>query len=623
MKYRWLIAMPALLLFAAGIPFSTLLAAEHSAKPPNILLIVLDDFGYNDLGANGNPQTPTPHLDALAAQGTRYTRHYADASCSVARAALMTGTFPAVNGLRPNHLGLSVGTPTIASMLSQAGYKTRHIGKWHIATGTLEQSPTQLGFDSWFGFLHNQETGGPSPDGGITYYRPSHINPWLYDNQSALTQYPGHLTEIFTQQAISFLDQQKGATAPWFLNLWYYAPHTPIQPPDDFRKKYPDTKEGAYHALIDHLDFNIGQVIAALDRNGQSDNTLVIVLSDNGGTNADTDNNYPFYGKKTDFLEGGLRTPMFMRWPGHIAPNKVSDELVSIHDIFPTIAQASAATPPSQLIGRSLLDAKRAPSPQLYWEYSDSRMFTYSILSADGDWRFTNYVGFRMLYDLVADPSGTDDVLSLHPEIAEKLTDDYFKWRKSARKVEFSYELLNNNGGAILRGNDLQRSPGYSGFTFAIGVTPLSAVSKEPQVIVEQSGRWRLQITPEQGLALDILGTSIAGPLLPIGQCSEVVISSYFNFSTLYPKNNWSLIDIYINGESINSVRTELPPLQTWGYANPTYVGFNVNGKEPFIGELSRPIILNERVLPDELAKIDNGISGVPPTCPPAAAHRP
>lgn len=116
MQNRRLIILPVVLFTAAGIALYIFRPAAESAKPPNILLIVLDDFGYNDLVANGNPETHTPHLNALVAQGTRYTRHYADASCSVARAAMMTGTFPAVHGLRPNHLALSIGTPTIASM---------------------------------------------------------------------------------------------------------------------------------------------------------------------------------------------------------------------------------------------------------------------------------------------------------------------------------------------------------------------------------------------------------------------------------------------------------------------------------------------------------------------------
>lgn len=609
-------ALVAALAIAAGIAFFLRSPAEHGDRPPNILLIVLDDFGYNDLGANGNPQSPTPNLDALAAQGTRYTRHYADATCSVARAALMTGRHPAVYGIRPNHLGLSTGTPTIATALRQAGYRTEHIGKWHIVNATLEQSPIQFGFDNWFGFLHNMELGGPSSD-GQTFQRPTYFNPWLRDNQSELRQFPGHLTDILTERGIRFLDQQKTRGQPWFLNLWYYAPHSPIQPPADFRSRYPAGAEGAYRALIDHLDTSIGAVLSALDRSGQADNTLVIVLSDNGGTNRETDNNFPFHGKKAEFQEGGVRTPMFMRWPGHIDADTVSDEIVSLYDIFPTIAQASGATLPPHASGRSLIDPGRPDSPQLYWEYMDSIYNSYSVLSADGRWRLTKETPTPTLNDLVADPSGGDNVLDRYPQVAEKLKGDYLQWRKTARNVEFNYEPLNDRGGAILRDNDLQRSPGYSGFTFAIAVTPTSGVANGPQVIAEQSGRWRLQLDAEQGLAIEILGQTLDGPTLPPGQCSELVISSHFKFSPISPRASWSLIDVYVNGRSVNSVRLDHPPLLTWGYANPTYIGFNASGEEPFIGELGRPIILNERVVPDSPADaLLNGISGVPHTCP-------
>jgi arylsulfatase A-like enzyme len=580
------------------------------------LLIVLDDFGYNDLGANGNTETPTPNLDALAEQGIMFTRHYADASCSAARAALMTGTNPAVHGLRPNHLGLSVGTPTIASMLSENGYRTQHIGKWHIASATLEQSPSQLGFEEWFGFLHNNELRGPSPD-GIRYWQPTYENPWLRENQSPPKQYTGHLTNILTDRAIQFLDQQQGQTRPWFLNLWYFAPHEPIQPDPEFRKRYPDTKEGNYHALIDQLDYNIGRVMEALDNNGAAENTLVIVLSDNGGPNRAIDNNYPFHGKKTEFLEGALRTPLFMRWPGHIEPSAVSDEIVSIYDIFPTIAQASAATPPADIIGRSLLDPERVATPQLYWETSNSTNHVYSILAAGGRWRYTNFLGLGTLNDLDADPSGKDNVLTSHPDVVAKLNEDFLLWRKAQRSVKVNYEPANTRGGAILRGDDLQRSPGYGGFTFAIGVTPAAEHSDSAMVIAQQGGRWRLASNGTQGLSLEVLGQVLTTPALPVGRCSEVVVTTQFNYSPVQPQYNESYIDIFINGVRANSLATKNPPLNTSGYANPTFIGMNPGGAELFQGTLSRPLIINERVVPDEEGQaIGNGISGVPPTCP-------
>jgi arylsulfatase A-like enzyme len=621
LNYRWLLVLPCLLTACVGFAAGILPPTEHSAKRPNILLIVLDDFGYNDLHANGNLDSPTPNLDALAAQGTRYTRHYADTTCSAARAALMTGTFPATHGLRPNHLGLSVGTPTIASMLSAAGYRTQHIGKWHIASATLDQSPSQFGFTDWFGFLHNNELGGPSAD-GMRYRLPTYNNPWLRSNQSPLEQHSGHLEDILTARAIEFLQQQKESTRPWFLNLWYFAPHAPIQPNAEFAKRHPATEAGAYLALIEQLDYNIGQIVQALDRIGQTENTLVVVLSDNGGTNQTMDNNYPYSGKKTEFYEGGLRTPMFMRWPGHIAASTVSDELVSIYDIFPTLAQASKATPPPNLIGRSLLDPQRAAPPQLYWEYSNSRFHNYSILSADGRWRLTNFYGLRTLNDLVADPTGKTSVLEQHPQIAERLQGDYLRWRKTARQVAFNYEAVNNSGGAILRGNDLQRSPGYAGFTFAIGVTPVAETGSSNQVIAEQPGRWRLHTDAALALRLEILGQTIAGPTLQADRCSEIVVSSQFSFSPVQPKENWSEIDIYVNGERVSNVFHAQPALRTDDYANPTFIGANARGEERFLGQLTHPLILNERVVPDEQAEmIGNGISGVPAACPAKVAQ--
>jgi arylsulfatase A-like enzyme len=616
--WHLLLLIPIAVLLAGNNSF----ASENSHARPNILLIVLDDFGYNDLGANGNPEAPTPNLDTLAAQGIRYTRHYADATCSAARAAILTGKSPAAAGLRPAHLGLSKGTPTIASALSQAGYRTQHIGKWHVSNATLEQSPTQLGFDNWFGFLFQHELGGPSPD-GITFEKPTYINPWLRDNQSPPKQYSGHLEDILTERAIQYLDQQKGKPDPWFLNLWYYAPHSPIEPAARFRKKHPATPKGAYYALIEQLDYNVGLVMNALERNGLAENTLVIVLSDNGGTNKQTDNNSPYFGKKTEFNEGGTRTPMFMRWPGHIAPAAVSDELVSIYDIFPTLAQVTSAKAPPELVGRNLLSDKQAAPPQLYWEYANSRNYTYSTLSPDGRWRLSggSYV-WQTLHDLSEDPTGKSNVIASHPEIAAKLFDEYLRWRMATREVDFSYDALNNRGGAVLRGNDLQRSPGYSGFSFAIGVTP-AAEGGTTQVIAEQSDRWRLQLDADRGLLLDVLGNTIAAPPLTAGQCHEVVIASEFTFSPMKTSVNRADIDLFIDGAKVGSVEKKNPPLLTGGYANPTYIGVNAHGEELFSGVLSRPLILNERVVPDaEAGKIANGISGVSALCQPHAAKK-
>ena len=229
-----------------------------------------------------------------------------------------------------------------------------------------------------------------------------------------------------------------------------------------------------------------------------------------------------------------------------------------------------------------------------------------------------------MLNDLVSDPSGQSNVADAHPDIVQRLRDDYLAWRLAARVVtNVEYQQLNEQGGAVLRGDDLQRSPGRNGYTFAIGVQPAAGDNVATQVIAEQAGRWRVH-TSEQGITLDVLGQSLAGPPMPPGQCSELVISTLFRFSPRNPHNNLSIIELYLNGKLLNTVTLKLPVPNDQGYANPTYIGVNAAGEERFLGTLSRPVILNERVVPDEQsALIGNGISGVPSTCPAAVAHRP
>lgn len=583
---------------------------------PNILLIVLDDFGYNDLGANGNTKTPTPNLNELASQGIRYTRHYADATCSVARVALLTGTYPAVNGFRPARLGLSNDSPTIAKTLQQAGYRTQHIGKWHVGNATLAQSPQQAGFDDWFGFLTQFELKGLSKD-GIHFGHPSYIKPWLQGGHSAAKQYPGHLTDILSDKAISFIKQQEQHTSPWFLNLWYFAPHDPPQPAARFKKKHPNTKEGRYYALIDQLDENVGKVLKALEDSGQANDTLVIVVSDNGGTNRFADNNFPYHGRKNQFLEGGLRTPLLMRWPGHISAGDLSDELVSLYDLYPTIAHASSSTTPAQLIGRNLLSDKLPPSPQLFWEYSTTAFHKYSVLSKNGRWRLSHdFVGEPILNDLKSDPSGENNTIEQHPDIAAELKKDYLQWRKESRQVKLDYRKHKERSGGIVYGNSLQRSPGYGAFTFVIGITPLAQQGNQPQVIAEQAKRWRLQHSTNNGLSLIMPNISINTPALTQNRCSEIVITGYYQFSPRKPEYNQAIVELYIDGQRIESSSVTRPPLNIQNYANPTYIGSNPLGGEQFSGKLSPPIILNEMLVPDNKAdKIANGISGIPSTC--------
>ncbi len=582
--------------------------------PPNVLLIVLDDFGVNDLGINGNDKVRTPSLDSFAAQGVHYTRHYADSSCSPARAALLTGNYPAYSGFRPTHLGLSPGTPTIATVLQAAGYHTRHLGKWHVGNPTLQQGPSALGFDRWFGFLFQAALGGPSED-GVKYGRPRYLDPWLRRDNKAPRLHEGHLTDILTEDAIGFIESRNAEDKPWFLNFWYYAPHMPMEPAPRFAARYPKTYEGMYLALVEQVDDAIGRVLQALEDSGQADNTLVIILSDNGGANTFTDSNHPFYGKKAQYLEGGLRTPLLIRWPGQVPAGVASAEMVSLLDILPTIAAVAGASPPAQAVGRDLLAAELPTSPQLFWETIGWDSYNYSVLSLDGRWRYLYDSEFgEVLNDLATEPRGERNVMSDHPQQAARLREDYRLWRRAQREVRVNREVLNERGGARLTGKDVLRSPGMQGFTFAIGVTP-EQLGDSGQAILHQGGRWGVYATADATL-VGMLGELITLPPLTPGQCSELVITARFGFSPIWPKLNRSLVEVFVDGRKLASVSNDDPVPNKTGYAAPTYIGMSSPGESEFLGSLGQPVILNEKVgLEDSDPILGDSVLDLPPLC--------
>ena len=212
---------------ACATVFLLLAGWVHAAERPNVLLVVLDDFGYNDLAINNGSNSPTPSLDQLARGGLRFTRHYAESSCTPSRVALLTGRYPAELGFHAFGPGLSQEVETLADVLSAHGYSSHMIGKWHAGDAHRESRPEYQGFDHWFGFMNQLYLAGPHRDGVYSRGRPTYRNPWLENEAGELRQYPGHLTDILSQRA---LEVMRSAAEPWFLYLSYYAPHTPVQP---------------------------------------------------------------------------------------------------------------------------------------------------------------------------------------------------------------------------------------------------------------------------------------------------------------------------------------------------------------------------------------------------------
>lgn len=567
-------------------------AAPISVARPNILLVVADDLGYNDLAINNvNTSIQTPNLDQFAQKGVRFTRHYANAVCSPARAALLTGQYAERNGYLPNGRGISPEVTTMPEQLQQAGYTTWHIGKWHI--GDLQRAawPDHQGFDHWFGFLNQWRLAGKhNKKGEIKLFRPRYENPWLEGDGMPGRHYEGHLENILTDKAIDTLSELSASEKPWFLNLWYYAPHTPISPAVEFARLYPDNDEGRYAALVNQLDSNIGRLLSHLDNLGLSDNTIVVVVSDNGGTNRQVDNNAPFFGRKGTVLEGGLRTPLIIRWPNEADNKKVFTDTISTLDLFPTLMESLGIASPSEVDGvsfyRSIRGEEPAPVRTLFWEQG----LSYSALSADGRWRLYSLPtlsGGRAVpkvYDMETDFTGSREVSPLpEPEVTQ-LLDKYQAWSEDVHRVKTRF-TGDANGNGILTGMSFQRTPGYGGYTFAVGL------SEERQgQLVAQQGAWNMSRTGDT-ITAHFGDINLSGRIKNTNSCHSIVISGvFYRHTSSFSGPEKTTLSLYVDGEKVDSVEapTMLPVKDT---TVPTIIG-DPNGpmNEGFIYS---PVVLN------------------------------
>jgi arylsulfatase len=416
---------------------------------PNIVLIFTDDQGYADLGCYGGDHVRTPHLDALARSGTRFTQFYvAQAVCSASRAALLTGCYPNRVGIRgalgPGATGGLASTEwTLAEMLRDRGYATAMVGKWHLGhlPGFL---PTTQGFDSYFGLPYSNDMWWRHPEnwehgfGSLPLIRDTSVIDTLQD------QYL--LTQRYTQEAVQFIESRD--TTPFFLYLAHSMPHVPLYHSPEFAG---ETGLGTYADVIAEIDWSVGRVVAALERRGLSDNTLIIFTSDNGpwlsyGGHAGRTGPWR-EGKGTSF-EGGIRVPGIAAWPGHIpAGATVAEPLMTI-DVLPSLAKLVAGRLPDHPIdGRdrlsTLLNYAPGPAPEPYFIYWLDEL--HAVISADGRWKLHlphTYRGLQghpprddgipvryiyglpegpSLYDLHADPGETRNLLGQHPEIVRML----------------------------------------------------------------------------------------------------------------------------------------------------------------------------------------------------------
>ena len=422
--------MPRLFL---GLLLGALLAlapASAQETPPNFVILFADDLGINDLGCFGRKDQNTPNLDKLAAEGARFTQAYAAASvCSPSRAALMTGQSPArlkittfLTGrsdrashrvlAAPINLHLPNGVQTIAQLLKPKGYVSAAVGKWHL--GGKGHQPTDHGFDE--SFTGKVNPGAESPQGG-----------------------KGELGQA--DYAVKFI--QKNKANPFLLYLAFDNPHIPLAAPAKAIEANAKSFHPTYAALIESLDAAVGRVMKALENNGLAKNTVVIFASDNGGVHiselkeSPATYNAPSRAGKGFLYEGGLRTPLIVRYPARLAPAVISEPVV-LGDLCPTICALAKVPAPSTLdfqdISPILFEQKPLNRP-LFWHQPHymNQGGKPAGVAREGDWKLIEQYedGSLELYNLAKDPSETTDVAATEPNRVAALRGKLEAWRRS------------------------------------------------------------------------------------------------------------------------------------------------------------------------------------------------
>ena len=396
------------------------LAAEP--RKPNVIFLLADDLGYGDVGAFGQKLIKTPHLDRLAAEGTKFTQAYAGATvCAPSRCALMTGKHNGHTPIRGNREikpegqePMPADTFTVAHLLQRAGYATGITGKWGLGHPGSTSTPAKMGFDFFYGYncqLQAHE------------YYPDHL--WRNDQRVELGG-KSYSHDLIANEALDFIRRSKDR--PFFLYAAFTLPHQKLQVPslEPYENEAWPTNLKTIAAMITLLDRDIGRIMALLKELELDENTLVIFNSDNGAVYRDAlfQHSGDLRGFKRDMYEGGLRTPSIARWPGRIKAGATSEQVWAFWDFMPTMAELTGQKAPPGMDGVSVLSAwlggKNVEHPPLYWEFHERG---FNQAARIGDWKAVRH-GTKQpieLYDLKADPFEKSDVAAQNPDAVKRV----------------------------------------------------------------------------------------------------------------------------------------------------------------------------------------------------------
>lgn len=417
----------------------------YAEKMPNVVILLSDDLGYQDVGCYGGP-VKTPAIDQLAKEGTRFTDFYSGcAVCSPSRATLLTGRHHIRAGVyswisdEAQNSHLLTREQTIAEVLKDRGYATAHVGKWHLGLPTEARSkptPANHGFDYWFTTWNNAA--------------PSHKNPNNFiRNGKEVGPLEGYSCQLVVDEAIDWLDDHRHPKAPFFLNVWFHEPHAPIASPDHITKEYGDVKDKAaiYSGTIDNTDRAISRLIKKLEVMGVREDTIIFYGSDNGSYRDDRTG--VLKGKKGMNWDGGIRVPGVFSWPGKIAQDVALKTPAGLVDLLPTLCSLIGIDPPEgrHIDGSNLSsllvdsESKFERHQPLFWhlqksrpivamrdgdfslvaepnyEISKSNMFNEAWIPTIKNGTYKNY----QLFDLVNDPGQTKNLAEEKPELLLRL----------------------------------------------------------------------------------------------------------------------------------------------------------------------------------------------------------
>ncbi len=442
---------------------------ETASPPPNVIVMMADDLGWGDIGANGGTVIQTPHIDALAAQGVRLTDGYVSAAvCSPSRAGFYTGRHQQRHGFefniagRDTDTGMSLDETTLADMLRAQGYATGLIGKWHLGK-QKQHHPLSRGFDEYYGMLAGGSIYIDSRKEGVESW-PARNAPIartaanaIYDGWEPV-EVEEYITDVFRDKTVDFIERHKDER--FFLMLTPNAPHTPLQATKEYLDRYRHIEKDStriYSAMVAAVDDYVGAVTAKLAELGLEDDTLFVFLSDNGcaGYVDGCCSNAPLRGHKRYYWEGGIRIPFVAKWPAGLPKGTTYSEPVISLDLFATIAAASGSSATAQdsvnLLPHLRGETDSAPHDLLFWRAKPNvavrkgRWKLWKVNKTDMDWADVTDAGARrlpmqawpqdsphgqltLLYDLSADIGEQANVAAEHPEVVQELEADLAAW---------------------------------------------------------------------------------------------------------------------------------------------------------------------------------------------------